>query len=95
MPRRNSAYNAEYEKARRVILAGHPRCHRCGAPGANSADHVPALWQHRHIPGSGCCVLKPAHLRCNVRDGGWRAATKVREARKAAGLPPKPKRRAR
>jgi hypothetical protein len=77
-------YRGEYLRQRAILLARYPNCWICGAPGANSADHVPALWQHRHVEGSGCCVLKPAHLHCNVRRGGWRAATKVRDAKRRA-----------
>ena len=93
MPRRGSKYDRHYQAARAAMLATRPHCHICGQPGADSADHVPALWQHRHVPGSPCCVLRPAHLRCNIRRGGWRAAVKVRDARKRAGLPPKRRQR--
>ena len=69
---------------RAKLLASNPRCHICGFAGADSADHVPAIWQHRHVEGSRCCVLRPAHLRCNIRRGGWRAATKVRDMKRRA-----------
>jgi hypothetical protein len=80
MPRKNSPYGGNYPRERKQLLGG--RCHICGYMGADSADHIPSLFEHRHINGSGCCALRPAHLRCNMRRGGWRAATKVREIRR-------------
>jgi 5-methylcytosine-specific restriction endonuclease McrA len=77
-------YGAAYRAARAALLAWAPNCWICGGPGADSADHVPSLYEHRHVAGSGCCVLKPAHRRCNTRRGGWRAAVRVREMRRRA-----------
>lgn len=84
MPRAGSPYDAAYQRERAALLAGRPRCAcGCGAL-ADSADHVPPLYLHRHVPGTGCCRLRPMRLGCNVEQtGGWRAATAVREARKA------------
>ena len=83
MPRKGSPYGGSYERYRKWLLATNQRCHICGyADGVYSPDHVPSLHEHRHVEGSGCCVLKPAHLRCNQRRGGWRAATRVREVRR-------------
>ena len=96
MPRAASPYNREYERERARILARRPHCHRCGGPGADSTDHVPALARHRHVPGSRCCVLVPAHLACNV-DAGRKLGTdtirrKAAARRRAAGRtrPPRP-----
>ena len=81
MPRADSPYNTAYVRARARLL-GFP-CHICLGPGANSADHVPALYEHRHVNGSGCCVLKPAHLSCNIEhSGGWKASNRARRARR-------------
>jgi hypothetical protein len=82
-----SPYGTAYRKARRSLLGR--RCHLCGALGADSADHVPALYEHEHVEGAGCCHLEPAHLLCNVRAGGWRAANRKRRAR-VAGVPLRP-----
>jgi 5-methylcytosine-specific restriction endonuclease McrA len=95
MPRTGSNYDRHYQAARARLLAGNPRCHICGLPGADSADHVPALSEHRHDPRGCVCVLRPAHLRCNIRRGGWRAAVKVRQRNRILGIKPKPARRRR
>jgi hypothetical protein len=88
MPRKGSPYNRAYEKVRKVILSDRPRCYICGGPGADSIDHVPPLWQHSrpHRQGSGCCVLKPAHLRCNISHSGigWRRSNRRKRQRRAA-----------
>ena len=74
-----SPYNEPGYRAARALLAGRT-CHLCGRPGSDSADHVPALGEHRHLAGSGCCRLEAAHLSCNVRAGGWRLANRRRRA---------------
>jgi 5-methylcytosine-specific restriction endonuclease McrA len=82
----NPAYGHRYQLERAILLRNNPRCSICGESGANSADHVPPLWKHRHVAGSGCCILRPAHLSCNIRkSGGWRAATKVRQRNRLLG----------
>ena len=78
MPRRGSPYGPDYERARARLLAVSGRCHICGRLSADSADHTPALALHVHVEGSGCCVLRPAHLSCNQRRGGWRVAMQAR-----------------
>lgn len=36
----------------------------CEGDPADSADHSPPLSRHEHVRGSGCCVLRPACMRC-------------------------------
>lgn len=58
-------YGAAYRRERATVL-GLP-CEMqlvCDGDPADSADHVPPLSRHTHIPGSGCCVLRPACLPC-------------------------------
>lgn len=76
------AYGYRYQLARRFLLG--QRCHLCGAMGSDSADHVPALAEHRHVEGAACCRLEPAHLSCNTSAGG-RMGNRRRRAR-ARGL---------
>jgi hypothetical protein len=88
MPRKDSPYGGDYVRQRRALLGqrchicGNMQCPRCGKYGSDSPDHVPSLHEHRHVNGSGCCTLRPSHLCCNMRRGGWRAATRVREIRR-------------
>ena len=78
-------YGWPYQQARARLLASRPSCHVCGLPGADSADHVPPIHRHHHVEGSGCCVLKPAHLRCNIRTSspGWKSVNRRRRRRAA------------
>lgn len=69
---------AEYRAALVVLGAGEHRCwHGCGRV-ATSPDHVPALADHRHVAGSGCCRLLPSCRPCQHRTG---AATGNRRRR--------------
>lgn len=86
MPRKNSGYGGKaYAQAKRR-LRGRP-CHLrlvCdGAPGTEP-DHVPPLSRHRHVDGSGCCVLKAACSACQRRQAVL-LANETRMA-KASGL---------
>lgn len=81
-----TAYDAAYRRARAALLAGRPWCVLCRRTLADSADHDPPLYLHRHVPGSGCCRLRPVCMPCNVEhSGGWRAVRRVVKAR-AAGV---------
>jgi hypothetical protein len=51
-------------------------CHGCGAP-ATELDHVPALAEHVHVNGSGCCTYAPACADCQRRQGGELRAAQV------------------
>lgn len=64
-----TAYSYAYTRERARLLRGAPTCHRCGAP-ATEADHMPAISQHRHREGSGCCRLLPACAPCQRAQGG-------------------------
>lgn len=58
-----------YRQAVRLLAAGDYRCwHGCGRR-ATSPDHVPALIDHDHTPGSGCCELRPSCPTCNYSSG--------------------------
>ena len=50
----------------RAALLGLPCEMRlvCDGAAADSADHVPPVSLHEHVEGSGCCVLRPACMRC-------------------------------
>lgn len=58
----------EYRAALELLARGEHRCAYCGAV-ASSPDHVPAIAEHRHVRGSGCCRLVPACRRCNYGRG--------------------------
>lgn len=56
----------------------------CGRP-ATTIDHVPALAEHHHVAGAGCCELRPACRPCNIGAGArlgarrrWAPATASR-----------------
>jgi len=58
-------YGRRYRKLRAALL-GLP-CEmmlKCDGDPADSADHLPPLSRHEHREGSGCCVLRPACMRC-------------------------------
>ena len=58
-------YGHRYRKLRAALL-GLP-CELqlvCEGDPADSADHSPPLSRHEHVEGSGCCVLRPACMRC-------------------------------
>ncbi|HEY6416343.1 MAG TPA: hypothetical protein VIX41_08900 [Acidimicrobiales bacterium] len=58
-----------YREAKQVLARTPTPCSwGCGRR-ATTPDHVPALAAHRHIPGSGCCVLVPACGPCNYGRG--------------------------
>ena len=60
---------ADYRAARAWLAANPTPCARgCGRP-ATSPDHVPALADHDHVPGSGCCRLVPSCAPCNLARG--------------------------
>lgn len=69
---------AEYRAARARVY-GLP-CWRCGGRGT-TADHVPALAEHAHVIGSGCCEVLPACRRCNFGAGRRIAARTARTGR--------------
>jgi 5-methylcytosine-specific restriction endonuclease McrA len=77
---RRPTYGATYRAARRILLAGDPPCVHCGAP-ATTADHVPALIDHTHVEGTGCCALVPACRSCNLGAGA-----RITHRRRARGL---------
>lgn len=59
-----------------------PCWHGCGRT-ATTLDHVPALAEHAHLPGSGCCQLRPACAPCNYAAGA-RIAARRRQRRPLA-----------
>ena len=77
---------AGYRAALDVLRHGDalPCWHGCGRR-ATTPDHVPALADHRHVAGSGCCQLRPSCVPCNLATG---AATGNRRRRAGAGLAP-------
>ena len=87
MPRRGSPYGPRYEKVRRAHL-GQPCELRlvCDGSPADSTDHEPPLSRHTHVEGSGCCLLRPACMRCQVRQAHLLAGQTARFKR--LGLPP-------
>ncbi len=59
--------SGDYERNRRIVLAGKPQCAICGLPGTDSADHiVPVALGGDHSLDN----LRPAHLSCNASRGG-------------------------
>lgn len=58
-------YGHQYRKLRAGLI-GHPCELRlvCEGVPADSADHTPPLSRHEHHENSGCCVLRPACMRC-------------------------------
>lgn len=87
MPRKGSPYGPAYQRALARVRERGPVCHICGEKGSDSVDHVPPLGLHRHVEGSKCCRLLPAHLPCNQREGGWRVANiNMARGRSAAAL---------
>ena len=62
---RRPQYGYRYRKLRAALL-GRPCELRllCEGDAADSADHVPPVSTHDHFEGSGCCVLRPACMRC-------------------------------
>lgn len=67
-----SPYGWPYRRARARLLAQGLRCALrlvCDGVVADSADHDPPLALHRHQPGTGCCVLRPACLSCQKVQG--------------------------
>lgn len=74
------AYRDPHYRAAAADLRRRPRPCRCGAP-ATTLDHVPPLALHHHVRGSGCCVLVPACVRCNLGAGAAIAAARRRRVR--------------
>ena len=79
-------YGEREYRAAVALLARRPEpCWRgCGRL-ATTPDHVPALAEHFHIAGSGCCELRPSCQPCNLDHGArlgarrrWRPATASR-----------------
>jgi hypothetical protein len=67
MPGKGSPYGPRYEAVRAAML-GQP-CQLqlvCDGDPADSLDHHPPLSRHHHIEGSGCCLLRPACMRCQT-----------------------------
>lgn len=86
---RDADYGRPYRRAKAALLVGNPRCQlllACTGAVATSADHDPPLALHPHVPGSGCCVLIPACLPCQKRQGGlirsgrWNGKRQARRA---------------
>lgn len=80
MPRAGSPYGPTYERERRELLAGRPRCAVrlvCNGSPATEADHQPPLKLHVHVEGSGCCVLVPSCGPCARKQGARLAAGMV------------------
>lgn len=61
---RQRGYNAQYQQARRQLLANQPPCHWCGTPDATVADHlVPLSAGGTNDPAN----LVPSCVPCNAR----------------------------
>jgi hypothetical protein len=65
----------EYRRARATLTAlmtyhgGTVPCWKgCGRP-ATTIDHQPAILEHNHRRGTGCCTLKPSCEHCNKSHG--------------------------
>lgn len=58
-----------YRAALAVLRADEIPCASGCGRRATSPDHVPALADHRHVAGSGCCVLVPRCAPCNLARG--------------------------
>ena len=90
MPRKGSPYGPAYERARAKLLAAHPVCQWCRQFPATVADHNPPLGFHRHVEGSGCCVLVASCRRCNCgrgRGGWWVANQRRKMAKRGVPIP--------
>jgi hypothetical protein len=87
MPRKGSPYGKRYEAVRAAML-GQPCQMRlvCDGDPANSLDHEPPLSRHHHIEGSGCCLLRPACMRCQTKQAYTLAGQTAKF--KKLGLPP-------
>jgi 5-methylcytosine-specific restriction endonuclease McrA len=57
----------EYQKARKRLLSGSPRCVWCRERPATTADHVPPLGDFP--PGMWAGELVPACMKCNSGRG--------------------------
>jgi hypothetical protein len=68
MPRRE--YSGSYQRARKELLAAGRICVHCQIRPATRSDHQPPLSLHRHVPGSGCCVLVPSCYECERLQAG-------------------------
>lgn len=63
-PQRSAYADPAYKALRARVLAGRPACWICGAPGADTIDHVIPLGEGgTNEPGN----LRPAHRACNTR----------------------------
>jgi hypothetical protein len=85
-------YGRAYERERAALLVGGARCHLrlvCEGAPATSADHDPPLALHAHTPGTACCVLRPACLPCQRRQGALIRNGRLAHARRV----PEPSRR--
>ena len=63
-------YGWAYQQERARLLSVTRICALqlvCQGAVADSADHVPPLARHTHVPGSGCCRLQPACTPCQNR----------------------------
>lgn len=81
---RRTYSSAAYQRERAELLAEGPKCTFPGCRRkATEADHFPALADHDHVPGSGCCQLRPL---CKPHNAGLGAhvANRKAQARKAA-----------
>jgi hypothetical protein len=70
MPSRRPGYGTGYDRARRELLAPGRICVHCRTRPATRSDHQPPLSLHRHVPGSGCCVLVPSCYECERLQAG-------------------------
>jgi hypothetical protein len=91
VPRCPSPYGRPYKRERARLLAQGLHCALglvCGGRAvADSADHDPPLALHDHRPGSGCCRLQPACLRCQKEQGKLVAQAKRTGQRQARAVP--------
>lgn len=79
---------ADYRAAVAYLRAVEVACwHGCGRR-ASTPDHVPALADHDHREGSGCCQLRPSCQPCNVATGAAVGNRRRRAASPTARLAP-------
>lgn len=77
----NAYGEREYRAARAALELDTWWCwHGCGRR-AVTPDHVPALAEHHHQAGSGCCQLRPSCMVCQLSTG---AAVGNRHRRRAS-----------
>jgi 5-methylcytosine-specific restriction endonuclease McrA len=73
--------DALYLRNRRILLSGHPMCHRCGIRPATTADHLVGAPYGTHDLSN----LVPACADCNRLRGASRGGQVAKAKRKRRG----------